>query len=161
MASVFSVVPVLERNAFCVRIEHCGDVIMGTISSQITNLTIVYSTVYSGADKKKHQSSASLAFVRGIDRRPVNSPHKRSATRKMFPFGDVIVKRLNYDDDLVSFQSIESRFSPFVQFISYIYLLHSHNHNHNKNGNCGIWFDDLFVYLFIYDSSFTFYPFIC
>ena len=43
---------------------------------QITSLTIVYSTVYSGADQRKHQSPASLAFVRGIRRWPVNSPHK-------------------------------------------------------------------------------------
>ena len=47
---------------------HYGDVIMGTIESQITSLTIVYSNVYSGADQGKHQSSASLAFVRGIHR---------------------------------------------------------------------------------------------
>ena len=40
---------------------------------------------------KKHQSSASLAFVRGIHRGPVNSPHKWPATRKMFPFDDVIM----------------------------------------------------------------------
>ena len=45
---------------------HCDDVIMGAMASQITNLTIVYSTVYSDADQRKHQSSASLAFVRGI-----------------------------------------------------------------------------------------------
>ena len=58
---------------------------------QITCLTIVYSTVYSGADQRKHQSSASLAFVRGINRRAVNSPHKWPVTRKMFPFDDVIM----------------------------------------------------------------------
>ena len=64
---------------------------MTTIGSQITSLTVVYSTVYSDADQRKHQSSASLAFVRGIHRGPVNSPHKWSATRKMFPFDDVIM----------------------------------------------------------------------
>ena len=68
-----------------------GDVIMGTIASQITRLAIVYSTVYSGADQRKHQSSASLAFVRGIHRGPVNSPHKWPVTRKLFPFDDVIM----------------------------------------------------------------------
>ena len=41
---------------------------MNTMASQIARLTIVYSTVYSGIDKKKYQSSASLAFVRGIRR---------------------------------------------------------------------------------------------
>ena len=64
---------------------------MGAIASQITNLTIVYSTVYSDADERKYQSSASLAFVRGIHRGPVNSPHKWPVTRKMFPIDDVIM----------------------------------------------------------------------
>ena len=45
---------------------HYSDVIMGVMASQNTSLAIVYSNVYSDADKKKHQSSASLAFVRGI-----------------------------------------------------------------------------------------------
>ena len=65
---------------------------MGAMASQITSLMIVYSTVYSDADQRKHQSSASLAFVRGIHRGPVNSPHKWPATRKMSPFDDVIAR---------------------------------------------------------------------
>ena len=69
---------------------HYNDVIMGAITSQITSLTIVFSTVYLDTDQSKHQSSASLAFVRGIHRRPVNSPHKWPVNRKMFPFDDVI-----------------------------------------------------------------------
>ena len=64
---------------------------MGTMASQITSFTIVYSTVYSGAVQRKHQSSASLAFVRGIHRGPVNSQHKGPVTRKMFPFDDGIM----------------------------------------------------------------------
>ena len=60
-----------------------NDVIMSTMASQIISLMIVYSTVYSGADQRKHQRSASLAFV--------NSPHKRPVTWKMFPFDDVIM----------------------------------------------------------------------
>ena len=48
-------------------------------------------TVYSDADQGKQQSSESLAFVWGIHRAPVNSPHKRPVTRKMFPFDDVIM----------------------------------------------------------------------
>ena len=72
---------------------HYDDVIMGSITSQITSLTIVYSSVYSGADQRKHQSYASLAFVWGIHRRPVNSPHKGPVTRKMFDFDDVIMMR--------------------------------------------------------------------
>ena len=67
------------------------DVIMSAMASEITSLTIVYSTVYTGADQRRHQSSASLAFARGIHRRPVNSPHKWPITRNMFPLGDVIV----------------------------------------------------------------------
>ena len=64
---------------------------MGAIPSQITSPTIVYSTVDSDADQRKHESSASLAFVRGIHRGPVNSPHKWPVARKMFPFDDVIM----------------------------------------------------------------------
>ena len=64
--------------------SHCSDVIMGMMASQITSLTIVYSNVYSGADQRKHQSSVSLAFVRGIYRWPVNSLHKGPVTRKCF-----------------------------------------------------------------------------
>ena len=75
--------------------SHYSDVIMGTMASQITSLTIVHSIVYSGADQRKHQNSASLAFVRGIHRWPVNSPHKEPVTRKMFPFDDVIMPNLN------------------------------------------------------------------
>ena len=71
--------------------NHYDDVIMSAMASQITSLTIVYSTVYSGADQRKHESSASLALVRGIHRGPVNFLHKWPVTRKMFPFDDVIM----------------------------------------------------------------------
>ena len=64
---------------------------MSATASQITSLTIVFSIVNSGADQRKHQSSASLAFVRGIHRWPVNSPHKGPVRRKIFPFDDVIM----------------------------------------------------------------------
>ena len=70
---------------------HYNDIIMSMIASQITSLTSVYSTVYLGTDKRKHQSSTSLAFVRRIHRRPGNSPHKGPVTREMFPFDDVIM----------------------------------------------------------------------
>ena len=69
----------------CLTDLHCNNVIMSAMASQLTNLTIVYSIVYSGADQIKHQSSVSLAFVRGIHRWPVSSPHKGPVTRKMFP----------------------------------------------------------------------------
>ena len=98
-------VPLLHRwyggdNMRVMRFTHCflhyGDVIMGAIASQITSLTIVCSTVYSDADQRKHQSSASLVFIRGIHRGPVNSPHKWPVTRKMCPFDDVIMLTQNW-----------------------------------------------------------------
>ena len=57
-----------EDNQFHLVNIHYGDVIMGAMASQITSPTIVYSTVYSDAGQRKHQSSASLAFVRRIHR---------------------------------------------------------------------------------------------
>ena len=65
---------------------------MSAMTSQVTTLTIVYSNVYSGADQRKHQSPASLAFVRGIQRCQVNFPNKGSVTRIMSPFDDVIMR---------------------------------------------------------------------
>ena len=70
---------------------HYNDV-MGAIASRIASLTILYSIVYSGTDQRKHQSSASLAFVQGIHRWPVNSLHKWPVTQKIFPFDDVIMR---------------------------------------------------------------------
>ena len=73
---------------------HYNDVIMSAMASQTTSLTIVYSTIYSGADQRKHQNSASLTFVLGIHRWPVNSPHKWPVTQKMFPLDDVIMVKI-------------------------------------------------------------------
>ena len=73
---------------------HYSDVIMSGIGSLITGVSIVSSVFGSGADQRKHQSSASLAFVRGIHREFTghrNSPHKTLITRKIFPFDDVIM----------------------------------------------------------------------
>ena len=64
---------------------------MGAMASLITSLTIVNLTLYSGTDQRIQQSSTSLAFVWGIRRSPVNSPHKGPVTRKMFSFDDVII----------------------------------------------------------------------
>ena len=106
--------------------NHYNGVIMGTMASQITSLTLVYSTVYSGADQRKHQSSASLAFVRGIHRWPVNSLRKWPVTRKMFPFDDVIMAigcswytvLMVYDDhdDVIKWKHFP-RYWPFVRGI--------------------------------------------
>ena len=101
---------------------HYCDVIMGTMASEITSLTIVYSTVYSGADQRKHQSSASLAFVRGIHRCPVNSPHKWPVTRKMFPFDDVIM--------WLVLLSISSYLPPLPHPLPYFHLHHLHHYQH-------------------------------
>ena len=86
---------------------------MTTMASQITSLTIVYPTVYLGADQRKHQSPALLAFVRGIHRGPVNSPHKGPETRKMFPLDDVITNAIwlchniigLWQNDIIDFMS--------------------------------------------------------
>ena len=85
-----------RENLFCTphlknAIVHYDDVVMDAMGAQITSLAIVYSSVYSGADQRKHQSSASLPFGCGIHRGPVNSPHKWPVTRKMFPFDDVVM----------------------------------------------------------------------
>ena len=76
-----SVVPGCLAGPWDFQWTHCSDVIMDTMASQITSLTIVYLTFYSGANQRKHQSSASLV-----------SPHKWPVTRKMFPFDDVIMR---------------------------------------------------------------------
>ena len=106
--------------------NHYHDVLMSAMASQITSLAIVYSTVYSAADQRKHQSSASLSFVRGIHRWPMNSLHKGPVTRKTFPFDDVIM----YSVLLIcrgNFSSYKSRKTP-QSFVSanltniYIYI---------------------------------------
>ena len=83
---------------------HYRDVIMSTNASQITIFSIVYSAVCSSADKRILPSSASLAFVIGIHRWPMNSPHKGPVTRKMIPFDDVIM-----DWDIMGYQRARSR----------------------------------------------------
>ena len=80
-----------SKSFFC----NYSDIIMSPMASQITSLAIVYSTVYSSADLREHQSYASLVFVGGNHRWPVNSPHKGPVTRKMFPFDDVIMELIS------------------------------------------------------------------
>ena len=84
-----------------------SNVIMSAMASQITGVSDVYSTVW-GADQRKHQSSVSLALVRGIPLSPVNSPHKGPVTRKIFPFGDVIMfsQQLFTDVPLLVFNTL-------------------------------------------------------
>ena len=70
-------------------VRHYSDVIMSAMASQKTCVSIVNSTVCSG--HRTHQTSASLAFVRGINQWPMNSPHRLPAKHKMFPIDDVIM----------------------------------------------------------------------
>ena len=99
MASRWTYVPrkLQQSQQWCTfsYISHYSDVIMNTMASQITSLTIVYSTVYSRADKRKHQSSASLAFVRGIHWWPLNSPHKGPVTQKCSHLMTSLLMRLH------------------------------------------------------------------
>ena len=97
-----------HRGISSVGFIHYSDVMMGAMASQflfmfnkilsefeseseITDVSSVYSIVSAGADQRQHQSSASLAFVRGIHRWSVSSPHIGPATRKMFPLDEVIM----------------------------------------------------------------------
>ena len=59
--------------------------------------------------RRSKKSSASLAFVRGIHRAPVNSPHKYSVTRKMFPFGDVIMSDIRHVSLVELLHTIQSK----------------------------------------------------
>ena len=86
-------------------------VIMSTMASQTTSLTIVYSTIHSGADQRKHQCSASLALVWGIHRWTVNSPDKGPVTRIMSPFDDVIM--LNRKSWILKHPASNSAGGPF------------------------------------------------
>ena len=70
---------------------HYRDVIMGMMASQITSLTIVYSTVIQAQIKENIKAQRHWPFLWGIHRSPVNSLHKWPVTRTMFPFDDVIM----------------------------------------------------------------------
>ena len=72
--------------------RYYNDVIISAVASQITSLRIVYSTVIQAQMKENMTAPRSLAFVQGIHRWPVNSPHKRPVTRKRFPFDAVIMR---------------------------------------------------------------------
>ena len=98
-------------------LSHYDDVIMTMLASQITSLTVVYSIVYSGVNQRKHQSSASLAFVRAIHRGPVNFPHKWPVTRKMFPFDDVIMC-IDFSNN--NYSVIGSFYSPATKTVVFV-----------------------------------------
>ena len=81
-----------------IHLSHYSDILVSAMASQITGVLMVGWTICSGADQRKHWSSESLAFVKGIHRWPVNSPHKGPVTRKMFPFDDIIMCELCFQD---------------------------------------------------------------
>ena len=94
-ASVATVLTTYPCVSWCLRVNvldiHNSDTIMSAMASQITGVTIVYSTVCSGTDQRNHQRSVSLTFVRGIQQWPLNSPHKWPVMHKIFTFDDVIM----------------------------------------------------------------------
>ena len=80
-------------------IMHYSDVIVSPMVPQITGVSIVCSTACSGADQRKYQSSASLAFVRGSTS---GFPSQRASYTEMFPFGDVIMEQVNSHSTTIS-----------------------------------------------------------
>ena len=108
----------LSRFTCLLECYHYNDVRMSMVASQITSLTIVYSAVYSGADQRKHQSSASLAFVRGIHRWPMNYPHKGIVTPKMFPFDDVIMFLDSFLRRLLCHIMLYRTFQNFAEYLT-------------------------------------------
>ena len=114
----------LGRRLFTRKLSHYDDVTVSGMASQITRFTIVYSTVYPGADQRKHQSPASLAFVRGIHRGPVNSRHKWPVTWKLFPFDDIIMecRMFNLDNTRRHYKSISVITVDFLFILSYVYI---------------------------------------
>ena len=95
---MYNFVRLAQTNRIMSFMANYNDVIMSAMASQIIGVLIVCLDVCSGSDQRKHQSSASLTFMRGIHRWPVISPQKGPVTRKMFPFDDVIIIRTSFTD---------------------------------------------------------------
>ena len=92
---------------------HYNDVITRTMVSQITRVLIVYSTICWGPDKRKYQSSASLASVRGNHQLSVNSPHKGPVTRKwayLMTSSCLLVTPANYEGCYMTVLGCEFRY---------------------------------------------------
>ena len=102
--------------------NHYSDIIMRTMGSQFSSVSIVYSTVYPGVDQRKHQSSASLAFVRGIHRWPLHSHQKGPVTRKMLPFNDVTIMIFQFHSEATTWCS-QSQNDQISQSVYYPYFL--------------------------------------
>ena len=127
----------LRHNMFCSIWNHYNDVIMSALASQITGISIVCSTVGSGADQRKHQNFASLIFVRGIHRWPSNSPHKRPVMRKMFPFDDVIMMQektssSHWDVSIFNSPLGDRTVGILVDSVMSVWLTRSSAHDHSN-----------------------------
>ena len=114
---------------------HYNDVVISAIASQITSLTIVYSPLYSGADQRKHQSSASLALV------PVNSP--QNLNRNLFVSiltGRMAHRLLRILDDLDNIVTIRKRKQmgqDDIFILSDVWLAECHSQQ-ERQGRCWI-----------------------
>ena len=102
---------------------------MSAMASQITDVSIVYSTVCWGADQRKHQGSVSLAFVRGIHRLPVDSPNKGPVTQNMFSFDDVFMQYngmwTQWGPPFIPSISITTQFGVLSHLLGGIYTQHT------------------------------------
>ena len=125
-----------------IRIHHT-DVIMSALAFQIIGASIACSTVCSGADQRKHHSSASLGFVRRIHRWSMNHPHKGLATRKMLPFDEVIVAAIRFAFAcrcLVCSIVIYWAVSLVDQTVfTYVHILENNIHHNTPAENVSIW----------------------
>ena len=142
---------------------HYDDVIMTMLASQITSLAVVYSIVYSGVDQRKHQSSASLAFVREIHRGPVNFPQKWPVTRKIFPFDDVIMLAIGLRHDCLGANKTT------LKLVDKIYRYRTTGkHNTSAPGKSGsdfknsvsnlVWRLCIFIIIFCYNNALSRMP---
>ena len=105
---------------------------MSALVAQITGVSVVCKTVCSGADQRKHQSTASLAIVKGIHRWPVDSPHKGPVTAEKVSirwrhhdeiiYNKYIVDIMNSDDTGVNEPIVKCSRLAVIQFMSFIFF---------------------------------------
>ena len=138
-----------------IHLHHSRDVILGTIAFQIIGVSIVYSTVCSGVDQRKHQSSASLAYVRGIHRWPVNSPHKGQLRGKCFH----LMKSSNGNNISASHLRKQNKIKPLLALLLESYqgdddtltfwrIPVSWMHTKRKRKHCSTYFRNIIVMLY-------------
>ena len=110
---------------------------MSAMASQITDDSIVCSSFCFGTDPRRHQSSTSLAFVRGIHRLPVDSPHKGFSNAEKLPFDDVIM--LENGAILFTGGELPSTFPPFCYFPPFLASSKHHWHDMLQHSCDTIW----------------------